>query len=169
MKIVTWVLLGGAFIALASSSLVAQEAPAGQKPKDAPEPAAPASPAPPASPEGTQPPAPAPGARGEESGQTTGSPAAPSGTPAGTPPVAGGFDWNYLGTPEAKPVGETSEYITLAVKDRDLAEVLRFIGRQVGVNIIPDPEVKEKVSVELDRVEWRKALDVIARLTHCKI
>jgi type IV pilus assembly protein PilQ len=83
-------------------------------------------------------------------------------------PAGGAFDSNYLGTPEAR-AQENSEYITLAVKDRELTEVLRFIGRQVSVNIIPDPDVKEKVTVELDRVEWRKALDVIARLTHCKI
>ncbi|HVR73595.1 MAG TPA: secretin N-terminal domain-containing protein, partial [Planctomycetota bacterium] len=40
---------------------------------------------------------------------------------------------------------------------------------QVDINIIADPEVKEKVTIQLDKVEWRHALDVIARQTHCKI
>jgi len=92
-------------------------------------------------------------------------------SPAENPVVGGfggGFDSTYLGGVALRP-SENQEYITLDVKDKDLAEVLRFISRQVGVNIIPDPEVKEKVTIELDRVEWRKALDVIARQTHSKI
>src|SRR6185503_216253 len=156
---------------------MAQEAPVGEKPKETPAPAAPAGsggsgaqvPAAPGANEGNQPPAPAPAAAVPE-GQTqaSGAPAQGPGTTPGAQPVGGAFESNYLGTPDAR-AQENSEYITLAVKDRDLTEVLRFIGRQVGVNIIPDPDVKEKVTVELDRVEWRKALDVIARLSHCKI
>ena len=64
---------------------------------------------------------------------------------------------------------ESNEYITCDVKDKDLTEVLRFISHQVGVNIIADPEVKEKVTVQFDRVEWRHALDVIAKQTRCRI
>ena len=64
---------------------------------------------------------------------------------------------------------ESNEYITFDVKDKDLNEVLRFISRRVGVNIIADPEVKEKVTIQLDRVEWRNALQVLAKQTHCKI
>jgi type IV pilus assembly protein PilQ len=139
MKIVTWraLLLSGAFLPMAlafSGSLVAQEAPAGEKPKAAP---------------------------------AAGDPAAPP-QAASTKPLPGGFDSSYLGSADQKPA-ENQDYITLDVKDKDLAEVLRFISRQVGVNIVPDPDIKEKVTIELDRVEWRKALEVIARLTHSKI
>jgi type IV pilus assembly protein PilQ len=65
--------------------------------------------------------------------------------------------------------GESREYIWLDVKDKDLHEILASISKRVDVNIIAEPEVKEKVTVQLDRVEWRQALDVLARLAHCKI
>lgn len=83
-------------------------------------------------------------------------------------PAKGANVQDYLsGAETAAP--ESNEYITFDVKDKDLAEVLRFISRRVGVNIIADPEVKEKVTVQLDRVEWRNALNVIAKQTHSKV
>jgi type IV pilus assembly protein PilQ len=83
-------------------------------------------------------------------------------------PAKGANVQDYLsGAETAAP--ESNEYITFDVKDKDLNEVLRFISRRVGVNIIADPEVKEKVTIQLDRVEWRNALNVIAKQTHCKI
>ena len=99
-------------------------------------------------------------------------PEAPAAAPAAAPPTgkpaSGAFDSSYLGGAEGVSA-ENPDYINLDVKDKDLAEVLRFISRRVGVNIIPDPEIKEKVTIELDRVEWRKALAVIARQAHCKV
>jgi len=64
---------------------------------------------------------------------------------------------------------ESNEYITFDWKDKDLHEALRSISHKVGVNIIADPEVKEKVTIQLDRVEWRHALKVIEKLTHCRM
>src|SRR5262245_27364904 len=103
-----------------------------------------AAPAPPA-------PAPAPPA------QTQAGPAAPAAAPA--PPSSA----------PGPGTAEPTEYVSLDVRDADLADVLKAISRQVGVNIIADPEVKEKVTVELDRVAWRDALSVIARLAKCKV
>ncbi len=141
------ILLGGVVLVLFASDpswVRAQEAPEGEQPKET----GISESKPPTSPE-----TPSPEIPGEEPQQR---------------PVVGGFDSTYLGGVSLQP-SENQEYITLDVKDKDLAEVLRFISRQVGVNVIPDPEVKEKVTIELDRVEWRKSLEVIARQTHCKI
>ncbi len=63
----------------------------------------------------------------------------------------------------------TLDYITVDVRDKDLTEVLSEIGLQVDVNIVVDPNVDEKVTLILDSVNWRKALDVIARHTSCTI
>jgi len=71
--------------------------------------------------------------------------------------------------PEATTSGGNGHYVTLDVKDKDLEEILSFISRRVGVNVVADPEVKEKVTVRLDSVEWRQALEVIARESHCKM
>lgn len=64
---------------------------------------------------------------------------------------------------------DTLEYITIDVREKDLGEVLQGIGRQVDINIVADPEVNEKVTISLDSIEWRQALNVIARQTSCKI
>jgi type IV pilus assembly protein PilQ len=83
-------------------------------------------------------------------------------------PAAGASLQDYLSGGEAAPQ-ESSEFIWLDVKDKDLNDILRSISRQVGVNVIADPEVKEKVTIQLDRVEWRNALAVIAKQTNCKL
>ncbi len=59
--------------------------------------------------------------------------------------------------------------INLDVRDRDLDEILQFISRKVGVNIIADPEIREQVTIRLENMDWREALDAIARQTYCKI
>lgn len=81
---------------------------------------------------------------------------------------AGSFQ-EYLDGAETPTAGTDSDYISLDVKDKDLGEVLKFVSRRVGVNVIADSNVKETVTVTFDRVEWRDALDVIAEQTHCKI
>jgi len=81
----------------------------------------------------------------------------------------GGRFADYIDQENPTPAPKREEYIILDVKDKDLRDVLRAISRKVGVNIIADPNVDEKVTVTLDRVQWRRALDVIARQTNCKI
>lgn len=64
---------------------------------------------------------------------------------------------------------DTNEYITIDVREKSLQEVLQGIGRQVDINIVADPGVDETVTVALDSIEWRKALEVIARQTSCQV
>ena len=75
---------------------------------------------------------------------------------------------NYLENPDDFG-GGGNEYITLDVRDKDLSEILKFISRRVGINIIADPDVDERVTIQLDSVDWRNALSVLARQTHCEI
>jgi type IV pilus assembly protein PilQ len=85
----------------------------------------------------------------------------------GTP--AGGFQ-SYVEGPDLQvPAEESSEYITFDFKDRDLREVLKFISVRVGVNIVADSNVRERVTQTFDRVEWRNALEIIAEQTNSKI
>jgi type II secretory pathway component HofQ len=79
------------------------------------------------------------------------------GAPAPPPPAAS--------IAVSEPTGE----ITLDLRDTDLTEALKSISRQAEVNVIADPEVKEKVTVQLERVDLRSALEVIARQARCKI
>ena len=74
----------------------------------------------------------------------------------------------YLENPEAAD-DSGNEYITLDVRDKDLSEILKFISRRVGINVIADPDVDEKVTIQLDSIDWRNALEVLARQAHCEI
>lgn len=83
-------------------------------------------------------------------------------------PLASANPDEYLESPEMAE-GESSEYITLDVRDKDLNEILQFISRRVGVNVIADPEVNETVTLQLESVDWREALQVIAQHTKCEM
>ena len=93
----------------------------------------------------------------------------PAGVMAQDANASGGSFDNYLVGGAQASDQENSHFVTLDVKEKDLNEILRFISRRVGVNVVADPEVREKVTVQLDNVEWRNALEVIARESHCKL
>lgn len=69
---------------------------------------------------------------------------------------------------------ETSERdknspIDMMVEDGDLRDLCDELSRRVGVNILVDPEVKEKVTISLKQVGWHDVLLVLARLTRCNL
>lgn len=55
--------------------------------------------------------------------------------------------------------------ISLSLRDADLQEVLRSFAKLAEVNLILDPRVAGKVTVELEDVPWDQALYVILK-TH---
>ena len=55
--------------------------------------------------------------------------------------------------------------ISLSLKDADLVEVLRSFAKLAGTNIIIDPRVNGRVTLELKDVPWDQALFVILK-TH---
>jgi type II secretory pathway component HofQ len=57
----------------------------------------------------------------------------------------------------------------ITVEDADLREVMDQIGRQVGTNIIVEPDIHEKVTISLRGIPWRDAVAVIARMCGCQI
>jgi len=59
--------------------------------------------------------------------------------------------------------------IHVDVEDANLADVMEQIGRQVGRNILVDPNVQERVTTSLRDIPWREAVDVIARMTRCEV
>ena len=61
------------------------------------------------------------------------------------------------------------DLVTIDVRDKDLREVLSQIGDQVKVNIVVDPQVDESVTLTLETIDWREALDILARETNCVI
>lgn len=64
---------------------------------------------------------------------------------------------------------QQSMRINVDVEDVDLADVMEQIGRQVGKNILVDPNVHETVRVSLRDIGWREAVEVIAKMTRCEV
>ena len=65
--------------------------------------------------------------------------------------------------------GDGVDLVTIDVRDKDLREVLSQIGEQVKGNIVVDPQVEEKVTLTLETIDWREALDILARETNCVV
>lgn len=59
--------------------------------------------------------------------------------------------------------------VTLNAKDQPLADVIQFIRERANVNIILAEGVEEKVTIGLDKVAWRVALDLVAQKTGCVV
>ncbi len=56
-----------------------------------------------------------------------------------------------------------TEPISLDVQNAELRSVLRTVSEFGGVNIVPDREVGGPITVRMDTVPWRQALDIVCR------
>jgi type IV pilus assembly protein PilQ len=63
--------------------------------------------------------------------------------------------------------GDAQARLTLKLKDRDLGDIVASIRRKTNANIILDPGITETVTIELQDVHWRQALDLVAAQAHC--
>ncbi|MBU0755015.1 MAG: hypothetical protein KJ645_07725, partial [Planctomycetes bacterium] len=57
--------------------------------------------------------------------------------------------------------------ITFEAKERPLADVLDHIRNIVGVNILLEPGVDETITLSLNDVPWRDALEIVAEKGNC--
>ena len=55
--------------------------------------------------------------------------------------------------------------VSLDVKDLPLVDILKKLSEVSGVNIVPDVDIEERVTVTLTDVAWRQALDVLCQRT----
>ena len=65
--------------------------------------------------------------------------------------------------------GDRASRLTLKLKDRDLRDVVSSIRRKASVNIIMDPGIEANVTIDLQDVPWRQALDLVAEQAGCVI
>jgi type IV pilus assembly protein PilQ len=83
------------------------------------------------------------------------------------------------GQPQAQPqskegeiqgeAGDRSSRLSLKLKDRDLRDVVASVRRKASVNIIMDPGIEEAVTIDLQDVPWRQALDLVAEQAGCVV
>ncbi len=70
---------------------------------------------------------------------------------------------------ESKAPGSQNTLLTLKLKDRLLKDVVQTIRRKVGVNIIIDEDIDETVTIDLENVGWRVALNLVAERANCVV
>jgi len=63
--------------------------------------------------------------------------------------------------------GDRSSLLTLKLKDRSLLEVVASIRRKASVNIIMDEAIDSDVTIDLEDVPWRQALELVAEAAGC--
>ncbi len=63
--------------------------------------------------------------------------------------------------------GDRASRLTLRLKDRDLRDVVASIRRKANVNIIMDQSIEEPVTIDLQDVHWRQALNLVAESANC--
>ena len=89
----------------------------------------------------------------------------------GKPGRNSGLFEQYIASSDAKPGEEIlgAGYVSLDYKDEDLAVALKALSARSGVNIIADSNVKEKVTLSVEKLHWSEALEIIARESNCKV
>src|SRR5262245_25718160 len=72
--------------------------------------------------------------------------------PAGQPAAA---------DPNANVSMSEEGYVSLDFREADIRNVFKILSFKSGVNIVAGPEVTGTVSIQLNNVPWKQALDVI--------
>lgn len=65
--------------------------------------------------------------------------------------------------------GDRGSRLTLRLRDRLLRDVVQSIQRKSGVNIIIDDAIDDRVTIDLQDVEWRQALNLVAEAAGCVV
>ncbi len=65
--------------------------------------------------------------------------------------------------------GDRSSRLNLRLRDRLVRDVVQSIRRQAGVNIVVDAEIEDRVTLDLEDVDWRQALDLVAEAAGCVV
>ena len=65
--------------------------------------------------------------------------------------------------------GDRASRLNLRLRDRLVRDVVQSIRRQAGVNIVVDAEIEDRVTLDLEDVDWRQALDLVAEAAGCVV
>ena len=64
---------------------------------------------------------------------------------------------------------DPSTRLTLRLRDRLLRDVVKNIRSRVGVNIVISEEIEDRVTIDLQDVDWRQALELVAEEAGCVV
>jgi inorganic pyrophosphatase len=85
-------------------------------------------------------------------------------------PVTLGLLAAILLLPSPAPAqGERSGTITLDIQDADVREVINAIAEASGANLVVAPEVTGRVTLHLEEVPWRAALQAVVKSVRCQV
>ena len=92
---------------------------------------------------------------------------APSAGAGGLALPGGNQDYSAVGIMNPYPYKKRKKYrgkrINLTIKDAEIQDVLSFLAREGGVNIVATDDVKGSVSFHLENIPWDLALDMILK------
>ncbi len=69
----------------------------------------------------------------------------------------------------SNPDDRSDTRVTIDVKDQPLKDVVRHLASASGINIILGNGIDERVSVTLNKVPWRVALEIVAEKAGCSL
>lgn len=88
--------------------------------------------------------------------------------PAGPPPLV--VKLSTPGQGQVAWIGSAAgPRLKIECEDSDLADVMDAIGRVTGRNLLVDPNVSEAVTVSLNAIPAREAVEVLAKMTRCEV
>lgn len=90
-------------------------------------------------------------------------------TPAAQAPAPANSPQGRDGEIRAEAEGDRASRLTLKLKDRDLRDVVANIKKKANVNIIMDQGIEESVTIDLQDVHWRNALELVAEQANCVV
>ncbi|MBL05004.1 MAG: hypothetical protein CMJ99_05140 [Planctomycetes bacterium] len=86
------------------------------------------------------------------------------------PAKALGLFRQYISGSDAEPKAfQGAGYVSLDYEEEELSVALKALGAASGVNIIIDANVKEKVTLKVERLHWLEAMELIAKQSNCKV
>jgi len=71
--------------------------------------------------------------------------------------------------PEPQRPGDEDATVTLDVKDVELSDAMEQIGRTVSRNLLVDPDVRDRITLNVHDTPWREAVEAAARMTGARI
>src|SRR5271155_3265967 len=64
---------------------------------------------------------------------------------------------------------DATKPIDVDVTDKDVSEVIADIAKKAGKNVAVEKGIHDKVTVQLNQVSWRDAIDFLAKRAGCKV
>jgi periplasmic iron binding protein len=74
-----------------------------------------------------------------------------------------------LAAPVSRVMGDDAATMDLDVTDKDVVDVVAQIAKASGKQIVVEKGVHDRITLQLNRVKWEEALELVAKRANCRI